>query len=191
MPGTPTSARTPKSAPMRPSVAALPVAARPGPRAPGTGTVRKVVASLVAVLGTCLAAGCTAQAQAGPVITLSSAQVSAPSASRITDVYVDVSNNGPQTKLIAAKLSVGGRVTLRSPVHPGQVEMRTVRSITIPAKSFVGLDPNGSHLLVTDAGPMKSGTEITLTLVFAHEGSFSVPAMVTNPQSGGSSYFLN
>jgi hypothetical protein len=28
-------------------------------------------------------------------------------------------------------------------------------------------------------------------LVFAGAGSFSVPAMVTNPQSGGGSYFLN
>ena len=187
MPGTPTPARTPKSA-------AIQSAAR-GPRVSGTvrasGTVRKATASLVAVLGACLAAGCTVPAQAGPVIKLSSAQVSEPGASRITDVYVDVQNNGPQTKLISARLSVGGDVTLRSPVHSGQVVMRTVSSITIPAKSFVGLDPNGSHLLVTDAGPMKSGTEITLTLVFAHAGTFSVPAMVTNPESGGASYFLN
>jgi copper(I)-binding protein len=147
---------------------------------------------LVAVLGSCLAAGCAAPAKAaGPLIQLSSAQVSEPGANRITDVYVDVQNNGPQTKLISARLSVGGRVTLRSPVHSGQLDMRTVPSITIPAKSFVGLDPNGSHLLVTDAGPMRAGTEITLTLVFARAGSFSVPAMVTNPQSGGASYFLN
>jgi hypothetical protein len=27
--------------------------------------------------------------------------------------------------------------------------------------------------------------------VFAHAGSVSVPALVTNPQTGGSSYFLN
>ena len=33
--------------------------------------------------------------------------------------------------------------------------------------------------------------EITLTLTFARIGSISVPAMVTNPQTGGSSYFLN
>jgi copper(I)-binding protein len=184
MPGTPTPARTPKSAPMRPPA----VAAR-GPRA--SGTIRKAAAILFAVLGTCLAAGCAAPAQAGPVIRLTSAQVSEPGASRITDVYVDVQNNGPRTKLISARLSVGGQVTLRSPVHPGQVEMRNVPSIIIPAKSFVGLDPNGSHLLVTNAGPMRSGTEITLTLVFAHAGTFSVPAMVTNPESGGSSYFLN
>jgi len=148
--------------------------------------------SLIAVLGTCLAAGCSVPpAQAGPVIKLSSAQVTEPGASRITDIYVDVQNDGPQTKLISARISVGGRVTLRSPVQSGQVEMHSVPFITIPAKSFVGLDPNGSHLLVTDAGRMRPGTEITLTLVFARAGAFSVPAMVTNPQSGGASYFLN
>ena len=152
----------------------------------------RAAASLLAVIGACMAAGCAAQARAaGPVIQLTSAQVTEPGASHITDVYVDVTNNGPQTKLISARLSVGGHVTLRSPAHAGQVEMRTVPSITIPAKSFVRLAPDGSHLLVTDAGPMRNGTEITLTLEFAHAGSFSVPAMVTNPQSGGASYFLN
>jgi hypothetical protein len=38
---------------------------------------------------------------------------------------------------------------------------------------------------------MKAGTLITLTLVFAHAGAVSVPALVTDPQSGGASYFLN
>jgi copper(I)-binding protein len=190
MPGTPTSPRTPKSVPTRSSA----VAAR-GRRVSGvvraSGIVSKVAVSLIAVLGACLAAGCAAPAQAGPSIRLINAQVSQPGRSGVTNVYVDLQNNGPQTKLISARLSVGGRVTLRSPVRSGQVEMRTVPFITIPAKSFVGLDPNGSHLLVTNAGPMRSGTQITLTLVFAHAGAFSVPAMVTNPQSGGGSYFLN
>jgi copper(I)-binding protein len=183
MPRTFTSARTTKSAPMRYPVR---VTLRSS-----SGPVRKAMAGLLAILGTCLAAGCAAPAQAGPTIKLSSAQVTEPGSSGITDVYVDVQNNGAQTSLVAARLSVGGRVTLRSPVHPGRVEMRTVSSITIPAKSFIGLDPNASHLLVTNAGAMRAGTEITLTLVFAHLGSFSVAAMVTNPESGGASYFLN
>ena len=38
---------------------------------------------------------------------------------------------------------------------------------------------------------MRAGTEITLTLVFARAGTISVPALVTNPETGGSSYFLN
>jgi len=86
---------------------------------------------------------------------------------------------------------VGGHVTLRAPRSSGVLEMHTVSVIAIPARSFVGLDPNGSHLLVTDAGKMISGREITLTLLFAHAGAISVPAMVTNPATGGASYFLN
>jgi copper(I)-binding protein len=146
----------------------------------------------LAVLGAGLAAGCAARpTQAGPTITLSSAQVTQPSASGVTDIYVDVQNTGPADELIGARLSVGGHVTLRSPRHTGVLDMQTVRAITIPAKSFFGLDPNGSHLLVTDAGKMISGREITITLLFAHAGAISVPAMVTNPATGGASYFLN
>ena len=152
---------------------------------------RRTAAAAVAVLGTSLAAGCAVPAQAGPTIKLSSAQVTEPSANGVTDVYLDVQNNGPADHIVAARLSVGGRVTLRSPVRAGTVSMHTVRVIDIPAKSFVGLDPNGSHFLVTGSGHMRAGTEITLTLVFAHAGTISVPALVTNPETGGSSYFLN
>ena len=180
MPRTLTSARTPKSAPMRsPALAA------------SSGLVRKAAAGLLAIVGTCLAAGCAAPAQAGPSIKLSSAQVSEPGRSGITDVYVDVQNSGPADELVGARISVGGTVTLRSPVRPGVIEMRTVRGIAIPARSFTGLDPNGPHLLVTDAGKMISGREINITLVFAHAGAITVPAMVTNPATGGASYFLN
>ena len=149
-------------------------------------------ASAVAALGALMAAGCAGQApKAGPSIKLSSAQVTQPNNSGVTDIYVDVQNTGAADSLIGARISVGGHVTLRSPKGTDVMAMRTVRAIVIPAKSFVGLDPNGSHLLVTDSGKMISGREITLTLVFAHAGAISVPAMVTNPATGGASYFLN
>jgi hypothetical protein len=38
---------------------------------------------------------------------------------------------------------------------------------------------------------MHGGRDITLTLVFAHAGVISVIAQITNPETGGSSYFLN
>ena len=148
-------------------------------------------ACAAAVTGAILIGGCGTAPQTGPAIRLSSAQVTEPSATGITEAYIDVQNSGPADKIISARLSVGGRVMLRSPAHPGVVVMRTVPSIAIPAKSSVGLDPNSSHLLIVGAGRMKAGTEITLTLVFAHAGSISVPALVTNPQTGGNSYFLN
>ncbi len=153
---------------------------------------RAMLACGLAVLGAGLAAGCAAPPpRPAPSIQLSSAQVTEPSKSGVTDIFVDVRNNGPADRLIGARLSVGGHVTLRSPLRPGVLDMRTVRSITIPARSFIGLDPNGAHLLVTDAGKMISGREITVTLLFAHAGAISVPAMVTNPATGGASYFLN
>ncbi len=152
---------------------------------------RRRAACAIVVLGTSLAAGCAIPAQQGPAIELSSAQVTEPSASGITDVYVDVQNNGAADQIVGARISVGGKVTLRSPISGGVVQMRSVRAITVPARSFVGLDPNGSHLLVTGSGRMKAGTLITLTLLFAHAGAISVPALVTNPETGGSSYFLN
>jgi len=178
------------SRPSSPESSAPTVRAPVRPQRP-RARVRAAALGAVAVAGAGLLAGCAVPAQAGPAIQLSSAQIVVPSASGVTDAYVDVRNNGPADRLIAARLSIGGSVALRSPVRTGQVAMHTVRSISIPARSFTGLDPNGSHLLVTGPGPMKAGTEITLTLVFAHAGAVSVAAMVTNPETGGSSYFLN
>jgi copper(I)-binding protein len=154
------------------------------------GRVRQT-ACAIAVLGTSLVAGCALPGNQGPTIKLSSAQVTEPSATGITDVYVDVANAGSADQIIGARISVGGKVTLRSPVRAGVVQMRTVGAIDIPARSFVGLDPNGSHLLVSGSGPMKAGTLITLTLIFAHAGAVSVPALVTNPETGGGGYFLS
>ena len=51
--------------------------------------------------------------------------------------------------------------------------------------------PNSVHLLITGARPMRGVKEITLTLTFAHAGPISVIAQVTNPETGGSSYFMN
>ena len=59
------------------------------------------------------------------------------------------------------------------------------------AEAAVAMVPDGYHLLITGAGPIRGGKDITLTLVFAHAGQVSVVTQVTNPSSGGSSYFLN
>ena len=152
---------------------------------------RYVLCIAAACAALAVSTGCGSPAQAGPAITLISAQVTQPGAAGITDAYVIVQNSGPADKLVSARSSAGGVVQLRSPRHGGVIEMHTVPSIPIPADSLVRLAPNASHLLITDSGHMRAGREITLTLVFAHAGAISVPAMVTNPQTGGGSYFLN
>lgn len=138
------------------------------------------------------AAGCDATAEPpGPTLSLMSAQVTVPNADGVTAAYVVVQNKGPAIQIIGARTSAGGSVALRSPARTGRAVMQTVRAIGIPAHSLVRLDPAGSHLLITGSGPMKAGTEITLTLIFGHSRAISVPAMVTNPATGGASYFLN
>jgi copper(I)-binding protein len=69
--------------------------------------------------------------------------------------------------------------------------MRTVADIPLPAHSMTLLNPDSFHLLITGAGAMYDGKDIMLRLTFANAGTVTVIAMVTNPESGGSSYFLN
>jgi periplasmic copper chaperone A len=143
------------------------------------------------VLGASALAGCAQTAVAASSIELGTAYVAVPTSGDITQAYLVIRNNGPADRLMSARTSAGGRVTFRAPAGIGAAAMRTVPDIAIPADTLFRLSPNSSHLLITGARPLKGGTQITLTLVFAKGGSMSVVASVTNPESGGSSYFLN
>jgi copper(I)-binding protein len=137
-------------------------------------------------------AGCAQQAAAsGPVLELATAYVGQPKGSAPTDAYLVIRNNGPADRLISARSSAGGTVALTGPFDGQPTIMRTVTAIRIPAHSLIRLDPNGYHLVISGSRPMKADTNITLTLVFARAGSVKVAAEVTNPETGGSSYFLN
>jgi copper(I)-binding protein len=152
--------------------------------------VRTMAAACLVVLAAAGLTGCYARAGAAASIEIATAYVPQPSIPGQTVAYVVIRNNGPRDRLIAARTSVGGRVVFRAAVGPNAT-MRTVQSIGIPANAIVRLVPDGLHLLITGAGPMPGGKDITLTLTFAHAGPVSVVAQVTNPESGGSSYFLN
>ena len=107
--------------------------------------------------------------------------------------YLDIRNNGTADSLLSVSTSVGGTVALRGPVPDGEspIVMRTVTSIPIPAAATTQLIPNSYHLLITGAGAMHDGKDIQLTLKFAHSAPVTIYALVTNPQNGGASYFLN
>jgi copper(I)-binding protein len=138
-------------------------------------------------------AGCAQQAAAAASIQLGTAYINVPAASSndTTDAYLQIQNNGPGTELMTVRTSVGGRVAFRTPVQTGSTVMRTVPDLPVPGDSLLRLSPDGPHLLISGAGRMQAGRQITLTLVFARGGTMSVAAEVTNPATGGSSYFLN
>jgi copper(I)-binding protein len=164
---------------------------RPAPARRAWAAARAVAASAVLLAGGSALAGCAQQADAAASIELGTAYVAVPGSSDVTQAYLVIRNNGPADRLVSARTSVGGRVTFREPSRHGKSAMQTVPDIGIPADSLLRLSPDGSHLVIVGAGPMKGGTQITLTLVFAKGGTMSVEAEVTNPESGGSSYFLN
>ena len=163
-----------------------------GRRGPAWAQARRGAAAAAAAAVTGLAAaGCAAQAGASPSIELATAYVPVPQTPGTTVAYLLIRNNGNADRLVAAHTSVGGRVTFRAAHGPGASVMSTITSVGIPAHGTLAMRPDGVHMVITGAGPMHGGKDITLTLVFAHAGRVSVVAQVTNPQSGGSSYFLN
>jgi copper(I)-binding protein len=155
----------------------------------GTGGLALVIGLAVAV------SGCTRQPVAsGPRMELATATVYSSqggSSASPVDAYLVIRNNGAVDRLVAAHSSAGGTITLSGPAAGNPADMRAVSGITVPGHTLIRLVPNGYHLVITNSGRMKSGTEITLTLRFAHAGTYQVAAEVTNPQTGGSSYFLN
>jgi copper(I)-binding protein len=181
----PTSARLPRLSRLR----------QPRP-APGSGRralARSGTAGLVLALGLGVA-GCSQQpAASGPRMEVATATVDSSSGNGASpiDAYLVIRNNGTADRLISARSSAGGTITLSGPAGGNPASMRAVAGITVPGHTLIRLVPNGYHLVITNSGPMKSGTEITLTLRFAHAGTYQVAAEVTNPQTGGSSYFLN
>ncbi|HEV2241909.1 MAG TPA: copper chaperone PCu(A)C [Streptosporangiaceae bacterium] len=164
--------------------------ARPA-RAPGPSAVaRAASAAGVLLIGGAALAGCAQKADASAALELGTAYVQVPTGGT-TEAYLVIQNKGPADRLTSARTSVGGRVIFRAPVRSGGTLMKTVPDIGIPADATVRLSPVGFHMLITGAGAMRSGSQITLTLVFARSGAMSVVAVVTNPATGGSSYFLS
>ena len=150
------------------------------------------VAAALLAAGT---AGCSGRNHAGGsgIVPVGAYVQQPPVTGQATVGYLDIRNNGGSDTLQSVSTSVGGSVELRGPATAGQspVIMRTVTSIPIPGDATTQLIPNSYHLLISGSGPMHDGKDIKLTLTFAHAGPITIYALVTNPQNGGTSYFLN
>ncbi len=148
----------------------------------------RIAAAACLLAVTAAVAGCTRQTAAAP-IDVGTAYVNMPSSSGTTQAYLIIQNNGAADRVTSARTSAGGIVTFRGPAAGHGVSvMRTVPDIVIPARTTVRLAPDSFHIDITGAHRMRAGTEITLTLVFARAGTMSVSALVTSPETGGSSY---
>jgi len=144
------------------------------------------------LLAALVVTGCASPNASGS-IAVANAYVPQPTIPGDTVAYLDIRNNGKTDRLISAQTSVGGTVQLRAPVvrHGSILVMHTVAGISIPGNAMTLFNPDTYHLLIKGAGPMRDGKDIMLRLTFANAGTVTIIALVTNPESGGSSYFLN
>jgi periplasmic copper chaperone A len=170
--------------------------AEPGSSLDGVQRLLRTIGLGCVVAAIALAsAGCSSSNHAGGSgIVTNAAYVQQPASTGKTTVgYLDIRNNGTADELVSVSTSVGGTVELRGPLTFGvsPVVMHTVSDIPIPAGATTQLIPNSYHLLITGAGPMHDGKDITLRLTFARAGTMTILAIVTNPQNGGATYFLN
>jgi periplasmic copper chaperone A len=135
--------------------------------------------------------GCGA---ANTKIAIASAYIPLPTTPGTTVAYLDIRNNAATTDhLLSASTSAGGHVSFLAPegLRGSTMVMKLVPEIAVPAGSLMRMNPNSYRLRITGAGRLQGGKDIILTLKFAHAGTVSVVALVTDPESGGGSYFLN
>jgi copper(I)-binding protein len=160
----------------------------------GRSLPRRAVAALAAACAAAILALSGCGAQGSTRIAIAGAYIPQPTTPGTTVAYLDIRNNGTAAdRLVSASTSVGGQVGFLAPdgMRDGTMVMRAVPDIAIPGNGMVRLNPNSFRLRITGAGPMRGGKDVMLKLTFAHAGPVSVVALVTDPESGGGSYFLN
>ena len=157
-----------------------------GPRRLATAAI-----AALTLMATLALSGCGA---ATTTIATTSAYIPQPTKPGTTVAYMDIRNNSKvKDRLVSASTSVGGQVSLLAPdgIRSGTRIMKVVPNLTIPAESMLRMNPNSYRLQITGAGHMQGGKDVFITLRFAHAGKVTVVALVTDPESGGGSYFLN
>lgn len=146
---------------------------------------RGAIAALM--VGAMVLTGCTRPRTDATPIKLSSAFVMQMTGFATADGYLIIQNSGPADRLMNVRANAGGSVLLRSPVGAGSA--LTIGELTIPGHTSFRLSPAGTHLELTHLALLPAGSEVTLTLVFAHAGAVRVVAQVTNPQTPNNTYF--
>jgi copper(I)-binding protein len=155
---------------------------------------RRLTLAVIAALALLATLGLSGCGAAKTSIKTTSAYVPQPTTPGTTVAYMDIRNYSKTAdRLVSATTSVGGQVSFLAPdgMRSGTMVMKLVRNLTVPAGSLLRLNPNSFRLRITGAGHLEGGKDIIINLRFAHAGKVAVVALVTDPASGGGSYFLN
>jgi hypothetical protein len=99
--------------------------------------------------------------------------------------FMQLSNKGEATALVAAHSSVANVVELHTHIHDeGVMRMRKIEQIELPAGATTLLEPGGLHVMLIDLKqPLQDGSRIDLTLEYADgsEQQIEVPVQMAMP----------
>lgn len=99
--------------------------------------------------------------------------------------FMQLTNNGEATALVAAASTVAEVVELHTHTHDnGVMRMRKIEQIDLPAGATTTLEPGGLHvMLIGLKQPLQAGSQIGLTLQYADgtEQSVEVPVQMAMP----------
>lgn len=99
--------------------------------------------------------------------------------------FMQLSNKGEATALVAAHSSVANVVELHTHIHDeGVMRMRKIEQIELPAGATTLLEPGGLHVMLIDLKqPLQDGSQIDLTLEYADgsEQQIEVPVQMAMP----------
>jgi copper(I)-binding protein len=147
------------------------------------------------VVWVCLAAIISAEpalysrAGQGSSVVVRDAWVRESTASRtVSAAYLQIDNRTSfPVKLVGVRVDGAGVTALHTVTRdPGQVAMRAITEILIPARSTVALAPGGTHVMLLDVKPpLVRGTTVKMTLTF-DTGQTATVAAVVRPLSATS-----
>jgi len=119
----------------------------------------------------------------GPRIKLSDAYLRMPATSDVTAGYLTIRNDGDTAdKLVKAGTPVADEVQVhRMSESGGEMTMKRVRDLPVPAHRTVRLTPGKLHLMLMKPHDLHQGHTVKLTLTFAKAGTHTTAAQVVPP----------
>jgi copper(I)-binding protein len=97
---------------------------------------------------------------------------------QVAAVFFTLRNAGAADRLLSVATPASKRVEIHQTTHDdGQMRMRAVGTLEIPAGAEIVFAPGGLHVMVMGLEqPFRAGERVALTLVFERAGSIAVQA---------------
>jgi periplasmic copper chaperone A len=155
----------------------------------GGKMIRRTLISLVLVI---LGAGCGSGAddagpRAGVDLSISDVTTPEPAAPDVAAVYMTITNDGDEDRLLGAASDVAGTVEVHESImEGGMARMEQVEDLTVPAGGELVLERGGYHLMLLDViEPLEQGDRFEVVLSFEHAGDITVESIVVERIEGG------